>query len=36
MKKQITCAVGARGDPLTHYQSQNPADGLLLLVLQET
>jgi hypothetical protein len=25
--------VGARGDPLTQYQSQNPADGLLLSVL---
>jgi hypothetical protein len=24
--------VGARGDPLTQYQSQNPADGLLLSV----
>ncbi len=26
--------MGARGDPLTQYQSQNPADGLLLSVLQ--
>ena len=31
-KSTITCAVGARGDPLTQYQSQNPADGLLLSV----
>ena len=26
--------MGARGDPLTQYQSQNPAAGLLLSVLQ--